>query len=73
MDLIRAETDVQAVFDFVQENIERLLGFGPEIFPVSSLLAQQAKALGDRNPAERERLWAQPLRRARNLHLRDIG
>jgi small GTP-binding protein len=58
MDLIRSETDVQAVMDFVRENIERLLGFRPEVFPVSSLLAQQAKALDDRNPAERERLWA---------------
>ena len=45
------------VTEFVRENIERLLGFTPEIFPVSSLLAQQAKALGDRNPQERERLW----------------
>ena len=59
IDLIRSETDVKSVIDFVQENIERLLGFRPEVSPVSSLLAQQAKALGDRNPAERERLWAE--------------
>ena len=39
------------------ENIERLLGFRPEVFAVSALLAQQAKDVGDRNPAERDRLW----------------
>ena len=59
IDLIRSEADTKSVIDFVQENIERLLGFRPEVFSVSSLLAQQAKALGDRNPAERERLWAE--------------
>ncbi len=57
IDLIRDEADVQKIVDFVRDNIARLLGFHPEVFPVSSLLAQQAKALGDRNPSERERLW----------------
>jgi small GTP-binding protein len=57
MDLIRTEDDQAQVADFVSENIERLLGFRPEIFPVSSLLAQQAKDTGDANPAERDRLW----------------
>jgi hypothetical protein len=45
------------VIDFVTENIERLLGFRPDVFPVSALLAQQAKAIGDRNPPEQQRLW----------------
>jgi small GTP-binding protein len=57
IDLIRDETDVTKIMTFVRENIARLLGFAPEVFPISALLAQQAKALGDRNPAERERLW----------------
>jgi hypothetical protein len=57
IDLLRDEAAVTEVTEFVQQNIERLLGFTPEIFPVSSLLAQQAKALGERNPQERERLW----------------
>ena len=57
VDLLRDEAGVAEVTQFVSENIERLLGLSPEIFPVSSLLAQQAKALGERNPEERARLW----------------
>lgn len=57
VDLIRTDEDVQKIVAFVQENIARLLGFKPEVFPISALLAQQAKSLGDRNPTERERLW----------------
>ncbi len=56
-DLLRDEAAVAEVTGFVSENIERLLGFTPEVFPVSSLAAQQAKALGNRNPDERQRLW----------------
>jgi len=59
VDLIRSDEDVQKIVGFVQENIARLLGFKPDVFPVSAMLAQQAKALGDRNPTERERLWEQ--------------
>jgi small GTP-binding protein len=57
IDLLRDDAAVDEVTQFVSESIERLLGFTPEVFPVSSLLAQQAKALGERNPAERARLW----------------
>src|SRR5215210_3702253 len=57
VDLLRDETSVAQVTEFVSENIERLLGFSPDVFPVSSLLAQQAKALSERNPEERARLW----------------
>jgi small GTP-binding protein len=57
VDLLRDETSAAEVTEFVRENIERLLGFSPDVFPVSSLLAQQAKALGERNPEERTRLW----------------
>jgi small GTP-binding protein len=59
IDLLREETDVAKIVSFVQENIARLLEFTPEVFPVSSLFAQQAKALGERNPSERDRLWKQ--------------
>jgi small GTP-binding protein len=58
VDLLRDDAAVQQVTDFVRANIERLLGFSPDVFPVSALLAQQAKALGERNPDERARLWA---------------
>jgi small GTP-binding protein len=57
IDLLRDEASLAQVTTFVQDNIQRLLGFTPDVFPVSSLLAQQAKALGDRNPEERARLW----------------
>ncbi len=57
IDLLRDEEARQQVVDFVHESVERLLDFNPEIFPVSALLAQQAKDTGDRNPAERDRLW----------------
>jgi small GTP-binding protein len=57
IDLVREEDDITKIVTFVRENIARLLDFAPEVFPVSALLAQQAKALGDRNPTERERLW----------------
>jgi small GTP-binding protein len=57
VDLLRDEASLNEVLVFVRESIERLVGFTPEIFPVSALLAQQAKALGDRNPNERARLW----------------
>jgi small GTP-binding protein len=58
IDLLRDDTSRDQVTEFVRENIEKLLGFKPEIFPVSALLAQQAKRLADRNPDERDRLWA---------------
>jgi small GTP-binding protein len=57
IDLMRDDASKQQIIEFVRENISRLLGFDPEIFPVSALLAQQAKAMGDRNPQERDRLW----------------
>jgi len=58
VDLLRDERAVDEVMAFVRENIQRLLGFPPEVFPVSALLAQQSKALGERNPDEQQRLWA---------------
>lgn len=57
IDLLRDDASRQQVVEFVQESVQRFLGFSPEVFPVSSLLAQQAKSVGDRNPGERDRLW----------------
>ena len=57
IDLLRGDDAVAEVEGFVRENIERLLGFAPDVFPVSALLAQQAKAVADKNPEERDRLW----------------
>jgi len=57
VDLLRDDAAREQVVGFVRENVEKLLGFRPEIFPVSALLAQQAKAIADRNPEERDRLW----------------
>jgi small GTP-binding protein len=57
IDMLRTEEDRTRVVEFVTENIERLLGFRPEVFPVSALLAQQAKDIGQTNPAESQRLW----------------
>jgi small GTP-binding protein len=58
IDLLRDEASRAQVEEFVRDNIARLLGFVPEVFPVSALLAQQAKAVADKNPEERDRLWA---------------
>ncbi|HLU35893.1 MAG TPA: dynamin family protein [Thermomicrobiales bacterium] len=57
IDLLRDDESRDKVVAFVRDSIQRLLGFTPEVFPVSALLAQQAKAMADRNPAERDRLW----------------
>jgi small GTP-binding protein len=58
IDLLKSDAEVAEVEAFVRQNIARLLGFAPEVFPVAALLAQQAKAIADRNPSERDRLWA---------------
>lgn len=57
IDALHEDEQRAQVLDFVRENVERLLGFKPEVFAVSAMLAQQAKALVDRNPDERDRLW----------------
>lgn len=56
IDLLHTPQAVQEVLDFVRENCKRLLGFEPEIFPVSAHLAQQAhQATG----SEAISLWQQ--------------
>lgn len=43
IDLLRTPADLQEVLVFVRENCKQLLGFQPEIFPVSAFLAQRAR------------------------------
>ena len=57
VDLLPSDEARDQVERFVRDNIARLVGFVPEVFSVSSMRAQQAKRLGERNPAERDRLW----------------
>src|SRR5680860_839749 len=57
IDLLKDAEDVREVITFVEQNIARLLGFEPVVFPVSSMLAQQANELAIRNPGESARLW----------------
>lgn len=59
IDLMRDATSREQVTRFVQEKVQEFLGFRPEVFPVSALLAQQAKEIEERNPTESERLWQQ--------------
>jgi small GTP-binding protein len=44
VDILENEREVEAVRTFVAENAKSLLGFNPEVFPVSSRLARRAKA-----------------------------
>jgi small GTP-binding protein len=43
IDILNDDKAVQAVVDYVRENGYRVLGFAPEVFPVSSRLALQSK------------------------------
>ncbi len=54
IDLLRTPKELQKVTNFVLENCKNLLGFEPEIFPVSAQVAQQAQAEGG---SEAIRLW----------------
>ncbi len=44
IDLLRTPTDLEEVLHFVRENCKNLLGFQPEIFPVSALTVQKASS-----------------------------
>jgi small GTP-binding protein len=50
------EADVAQVVDYIRQNALALLGFTPEVFPISARLAMRAK-LSD-NHGERAALWA---------------
>lgn len=55
-DILEGEDEVRQVIDFIAENAKMLLGFVPQIFPVSAKLARQAKNEAD--PETQARLWA---------------
>jgi small GTP-binding protein len=59
MDQLRDDESRKQVIEFVSGGIQTLLGFAPEVFPVSSWLAYQAKVGGEANPAEQARLYAE--------------
>ncbi len=56
IDLIN-DQEVTNVVDYIRQNALTLLGFAPEILPVSARLALRAKL--PQNSAERETLWAE--------------
>jgi small GTP-binding protein len=53
-DLLRTPEALQEVVGFVRDNCKKLLGFEPEIFPISALLAQQSQ---QEQKDEASRLW----------------
>ncbi len=54
IDILRRQEEVEEVEGFVAESCRRLLGLSPELFPISSREALEAKLAGD----ERQRLEA---------------
>lgn len=55
-DLLASEQELAAQLSFVGQSVERLLGFKPELFPVSARLALAAKA--EQDEQRRASLWA---------------
>ena len=55
IDILEGEADVEKVVGFITEHAKNLLGFVPEVFPLSARLALQAKTVAD--GVERDRLW----------------
>jgi len=55
IDILEGKADVEKVVSFITEHAKNLLGFAPEVFPLSAKLALQAKTTDD--GAERDRLW----------------
>ena len=56
IDLLRSPQELQEVVDFVRDKCKELLGFEPELFPVSAHDAQQAQ---QENKLDATRLWEQ--------------
>ncbi len=56
IDIMDGDEAVAQIEDFIADNAKTLLGFLPEVFPISAKLAFQAKTSKDGE--ERERLWA---------------
>lgn len=55
IDLLQ-EPEIEQVVQFIAQNALGLLGFAPEVFPISARLALRAKQAG--TPGERSALWA---------------
>lgn len=55
VDLLSGEAEIQQVVQFIADHARALLGFAPEIFPLSARLAARAKQMPD--GAERQQLW----------------
>jgi len=55
IDILEEQDEIRQVSDFIAENAKALLGFVPEMFPVSAKLALQAK--NETDPAAQARLW----------------
>ncbi len=56
IDMLRTPAALEEVLTFVRDNCKNLLGFQPEIFPVSALLAQRALAATGQETLQ---LWEQ--------------
>lgn len=55
IDILDSEDDLQRVVAFINDGVSRLLGMTPEIFPVSTKGALQAKLAGDAAVLEKSR------------------
>jgi small GTP-binding protein len=55
IDILEGEADVEKVVGFITEHAKNLLGFAPEVFPLSAKLGLQAKMTDD--GAEKDHLW----------------
>ncbi|PWH14697.1 MAG: dynamin [Ardenticatenia bacterium] len=55
IDILEHPEDVGKIVSFIAENARDMLGFTPEIFPISARLAQQAKRNGDGTLMEESR------------------
>lgn len=68
IDLLRDDAELAKVQSFVTEGVGRLLGFTPEVFPISARLAFQAKTAA-LTPAERQETWQRSRFEALERHL----
>jgi small GTP-binding protein len=55
IDLLRQESELRQVTGFVGENVQSLLGFRPQIFPVSARRARELQGRGDADFARLQR------------------
>ena len=68
-DLLQTDAEMGQVMTFIADQCRQLLGFQPQLFPVSARLAQQAKALPA--GAERDDLWRRSRFAALEEYVRD--